>query len=125
MGSVRLRVALSLLFVVLWAAPFYVFAGTSDGSSGEPTAVVEAAILAFYGTLTILTGVAVGWPALVLPFVTYAVLLPLGVDPADSDGWTYAWLYAIPWGFVSFLVLFGSSVVNAIIYVPQRRRQRA
>jgi hypothetical protein len=83
----------------------------------------EAAFLAFYGGLTLLTGLVVRWPALLLPFLICAALVPLGVNPEDSDRWTYAGLYAIPSGFLSFPVLLLGSVAGTLADIWSRRSE--
>lgn len=107
MGRVWLRLTIAILYVLLSTASFYVDAATPDISPGsrDVGGLAAAAALVVYVGLTILTGYIVGWPSLALPFVIYLLLLPLGVDPEDSDRWTYAALYAIPSGFFSFFVL--------------------
>jgi hypothetical protein len=112
MDRVWLRLTVAILFVLVWSVPFYLDAANPDTSSGsgDVGGLAAAAFLVVYGGLTLFTGFLVRWPALVLPVVIYFVLVPLGVDPEDSDGWTYAALYAIPGSFFVFLVLLGGGV---------------
>jgi hypothetical protein len=111
MGPIWFRVAVAGFFVLGWCVPFYVDAATvDDGFFDDADGLVWAAFFAFLVVLTLATGFIVRWPALALPIVVYLALTPLGVHPEDSDGWTYAALYAIPTGFLSFFVLALSSM---------------
>ena len=123
MGPGWVRLSVALAFVLAWAAPFYIDAASVDDASGNDEIDVgtQALLLIFYGGLTLLTGFVVRWPALLLPFVIYVVLTPLGVHPEDSDGWTYAGLYAIPAGFFSFFVLLFGWLVRVGLDRMQRR----
>jgi hypothetical protein len=53
--------------------------------------------------------------------LVYVALLPLGVNPEDSDSWTYAWLYAVPSGFLSLAVLTVGSLGGSFMNLLQRR----
>ena len=63
-----------------------------------------------------------GYITAVLLIVIYLALLPLGVDPQDHDGWTYAALYAFPFGFFSFFVLAFGSLGRLVAYSWRKRR---
>jgi hypothetical protein len=96
------RVVVAVLYVGLWTVPYYVFASTNDAGTNSGS---ETTLLVVLAGLTLLTGFIVRSPALLLPAVIYFALVPLGVDPQDSDGWTYAGLYLVPAGFLSFFAL--------------------
>jgi hypothetical protein len=120
MRSTGVRIAVAIAFVLAWCTPFYFDATTGDWDDLATGSAAEAAFLVVYGGLTLLTGLVVRWPALALPIVIYA--LPLGVNPEDSDGWTYAWLYAIPAGFLSLPVLLAGALGGTVTQSLLRRR---
>src|SRR4051794_31562637 len=93
-----LRLGTAVVFVLIWCAPFYLDAATPDtgSASGEVGGLTETAFYIVWIGLTLLVGFIVRSPSLLLPVVIYVALLPLGVNPEDSDGWTYAGLYLVP-----------------------------
>lgn len=101
------RLGTAVLFVLIWCAPFYLDAATADSTSGsaDVSSQAETAFFIVWIGLTLLVGYIVRSPSLLLPIVIYVALLPLGVNPEDSDGWTYAGLYLVPVGFFSFFIL--------------------
>lgn len=107
MGPPWVRLTVAVVFLLVSSAPFYVEAATmgTDTGDGDEGPVVAALLGLIWLGLSLLTGAVVGWPALALPFVVVAVLTPLGTHPTDSDGWSWAQLYAVPAGFFSFFAL--------------------
>jgi hypothetical protein len=106
MSRVWLRLTVAILFVIVWSAPFYIDAATINNTTGPDVGgLAPAAFLVVWVGVTLLTGFVVRWPALVLPVLIYLALLPLGANPEDSDGWSYAALFLFPAGFFSFFAL--------------------
>jgi len=106
MSRAWLRLTVAVLFVLVWSAPFYIDAANINKTTGSDLGGLPVAVLlVVWVALTLLTGFIVRWPALVLPIVIFLVLIPLGANPEDHDGWPYAGLFLVPAGFLSFFVL--------------------
>jgi hypothetical protein len=111
-------------FVIASCVPFYVYAATVDPIwPPSYTLLEQAAFLVVLGSLGLLTGFLVRWPALLLPALVYLALLPLG-DDLSGDGSTYAGIYVVWGGIPSFVGLMVGSLAGRFASVV-RSRERA
>jgi hypothetical protein len=86
-------VAAAVLVFLLAAPPF---AHVLAGWDGE-VEVSDAVGIAVIGLVFFAVGFLIGrWWSIPLLAVPVLLVLPLGENPEDSDGWTYAWL--LIWG---------------------------
>jgi hypothetical protein len=93
LSSPWVRFIAAVTYVLLVAAPWYIW----SGHSGDELQVSETLVLVLFGVVGLATGFLVGrWWVIPVVFVPAYALLPLGVDPQDHDGWSYAALLFLP-----------------------------
>jgi hypothetical protein len=99
------RYWVAVLFVIVIAAPWYLSALEGGDGVSAPVAIVIVGLTLLVSPAT---GFLLRWLAIPLLLVPVLLVMPLGVNPQDSDQWTYWWL--LVWGpmlFVAPAVIVG------------------